>query len=223
VWGNNISDVIDGLDQDYFGIGSDARSRRNDRGRVGYSRQHNFPASVMWDLPLGRNRRFLNQPGWLRRVAGGWQLFPQLFASSGAWFSPRRQGANPFTGIADETARADRMGDGNDGPRQTGNPGKKWINVNAFAQPASNVLGSAGRNILEGPGFWYVHLSLTRRVRLKERKELFLTISGQNILNHTNWMAPSGTAELTVGQAAFGSISTSGAARTIVLRSRIMF
>lgn len=223
VWGNNISDVIDGLDQDYFGIGSDARSRRNDRGRVGYSRQHNFPASVMWDLPFGRNRRFLNQPGWLRRVAGGWQLFPQLFASSGAWFSPRRQGANPFTGIADETARADRMGDGNDGPRLAGSPTNKWINVNAFAQPAANLLGNAGRNILEGPGFWYVHLSLTRRVRLWEKKELFLTISGQNILNHTNWMAPSGTAELTVGQAAFGSISTSGAARTIVLRSRINF
>jgi len=223
VWGNNISDVIDGLDQDYFGVGSDARSRRNDRGRVGYGRQHNLTAMMMWSLPFGRTQRFLGHPGWLRRVAGGWQLYPQFLASSGAWFTPRRQGANPFTGIIDETARADRMGDGNDGPRLAGSPGKKWINVSAFTQPAANLPGNAGRNILEGPGSWNLHLSLTRSVRFKERKELLLTISGQNILNHTNWMAPSGAAELTVGQAAFGNISTSGAARAIVLRSRINF
>jgi len=232
VWGNNISDVIDGGDTDYAGIATDARNRAIDRGRIGYSRQHNLTGTAIWELPLGRGHRVLRQaPGWLHQVVSGWQLYPQFFSASGQWFTARRQGANPFTNLTDDTARADRIGDGNDGPKQAGTSVAKWINTAAFAQPAATALGNAGRNILEGPGFWSLHLGLTKKIRFREGKELWLSITSQNVLNHPNWATPSASGEVTVGQAAFGSTSTllgqdRGAyatARWVLLRGRIVF
>ena len=232
VWGNNISDVIDGSDTDYAGIATDARNRAIDRGRIGYSRQHNLTGTAIWELPFGRGHRLLRQaPGWLHQVVSGWQLYPQFFSASGQWFTARRQGVNPLTNLTDDTARADRVGSGNDGPKQAGTSVAKWINTAAFAQPAATALGNAGRNILEGPGFWSLHLGLTKKIRFREGKELWLSITSQNVLNHPNWATPSASGEVTVGQAAFGSTSTllgqdRGAyatARWVLLRGRIVF
>jgi len=232
VWGNNISDVIDGSDTDYTGIATDARNRAIDRGRIGYSRQHNLTGTAIWELPFGRGHRLLRQaPGWLHRIVSGWQLYPQFFSASGQWFTARRQGNNPFTNLADDTARADRVGSGNDGPKQTGTSVAKWINTAAFAQPAATALGNAGRNILEGPGFWSLHGGLTKKIRFRECKELWLSLTSQNMLNHPNWATPSASGEVTVGQAAFGSTSTllgqdRGAyatSRWVLLRGRIVF
>jgi hypothetical protein len=232
VWGNNISDVIDGGDRDYAETSTDARCRCIDRGRVGYSRTHNFTAYAVWELPFGKGRAILGGvPVWLNQVVGGWQLYPQFYAGSGQWFSPQRQGSNPFTGLSGETGRSDRIGDGNDGPRQTGASALKWFNTSAFVQPPADRLGNAGRNILLGPGFWSTHLGLTKKFRFFEGKELWLGVTAQNLFNHPNWRSPSTSGELTVGQSAFGSTSSlinsdRGAyatSRWMMLRGRIVF
>jgi hypothetical protein len=232
VWGNSISDVIDGGDRDYTDLITDARDRSIDRGRVGFNRQHNFTATAIWELPFGRGHRLLGgAPGWLHHIVSGWQFYPQFYAASGQWFSPRRQGSNPFTNVSGETARPDRIGDGNDGPRLTGESDRMWFNTNAFSQPPGDRLGNAGRNILEGPGFWSLHFGLTKKIRFMEGKELWLGITAQNALNHPNWRTPTTTGELTVGQSAFGSTSTllgqdrgaNSASRWIMLRTRIVF
>lgn len=232
VWGNNISDIIDGGDRDYADTSTDARCRCVDRGRVGYNRTHNFTAYAVWELPFGKGRAILGGiPLWLNQIVGGWQLYPQFYAGSGQWFSPQRQGSSPFTGLSGQTARADRIGDGNDGPRQTGASALKWFNTAAFVQPPADRNGNAGRNILEGPGFWSAHLGLTKKFRFLEGKELWLGVTSQNVFNHPNWRNPSTTGELTVGQAAFGSTaslinSDRGAyatSRWVLLRARIVF
>jgi hypothetical protein len=232
-WSNNLSDVIDGQDRDYTPIATDARSRSLDRGRVGFNRQHSFVAFAIWELPFGQGHRLLGStPGWVDHLVSGWELYPQFYAASGQWFSPRRKGSNPFTGVSGETARADRVGDGNDGPRLTGASTLKWFNIDAFSQPPNDRLGNAGRNILEGPGFWAAHLSLTKKVRFAERKELWITAAARNIFNHPNWRSPAASGELTVGQNAFGSTATlmgqdraytRSRARSIMLRARIVF
>jgi len=232
VWGNNISDVIDGGDRDYAETSTDARCRCIDRGRVGYSRTHNFTAYAIWELPFGKGRAILGGiPVWLEQIVGGWQLYPQFYAGSGQWFSPQRQGSNPFTGLTGEISRSDRIGDGNDGPRQTGSAALKWFNTAAFVQPPADRNGNAGRNILAGPGFWSTHLGLTKKFRIAERKELWLGVTAQNVFNHPNWRSPSTSGELTVGQPAFGSTASMIASdrgayatsRWMMLRTRIVF
>lgn len=235
VFSKNLSDVMDQNDNDAKDMSTDANNRTLDRGRVQYNRAHNFTAFAMWELPLGRGRRLLgNTSGWVNRIVNGWELYPEFFAGSGTWFTPCRSSNNPLTntGCNTQIARADRIGDGNDGPRQTGVDTRKWFNTAAFADPPANRLGTAGRNILEGPGFWHLSASLTKKIRFAEGRELWLTAAAMNVLNHPNWRAPTTDAELTVGQTAFGSTSSllttdravdRGRSRLAWLRLRLMF
>jgi hypothetical protein len=229
----NISDVIDS-ETDNNGMSTDTFNRALDRGQVGYQRRHSFSAMGAWILPFGRKQKLLSSlPAWASQVVSGWEMSPEFFAGSGQYFTPRRSGTNPLTGASGgQTARPNRIGDGNNGPKQTGVASVKWFDPAAFQNPAATALGNSGRNILLGPGFWHLSLSLTKRVRFSENKELWFTMASENLLNHPNWNNPSSSAELTVGQAAFGSTaSLMGSdraagrfqSRNIWLRMRIMF
>ncbi len=236
VFGKNLSDVLDQGDDDAKGTSTDAFNRGLDRGRVGYHRKHNFTAAAIWELPIGRGHRLLGElPRWANQTVSGWTLDLELFAGSGQWFTPCRMAGNPLTNLActTQTARPDRLADGNDGPRLSGSPQLKWFNTDAFAEPATGALGTSGRTILEGPGFWHPSTSLTKKVRLRENRELWLSVAAMNVFNHPNFRSPGATtSELTVGQAAFGSTSallnTDRAAdrsksRAIWLRVRLFF
>jgi hypothetical protein len=228
----NISDIIDS-ESDTNGTSTDASNRAVDRGQVGYQRQQNFSAMGSWILPFGRSQKLLSGlPAWANQVVAGWEISPELFSGSGQYFSPYRNGFNPLTGASGQTARPDRIADGNNGPKQTGVASVKWFDPAAFANPPATALGTSGRNILLGPGFWHLSLSLTKSVRFLENKELWFTVASENLLNHPNWNNPSSSAELTVGQAAFGSTaSLMGSdraaqrfpSRNIWLRMRVMF
>ncbi len=232
VFAKNISDIIDG-ESDTNLTSTNAFSRAVDRGQVGYQRRHNFSAMGAWILPFGRNQKLLSSlPGWANQVVAGWELSPEIFAGSGQYFTPYRNGFNPLTGSSGQTARPDRIADGNNGPKQTGVASVLWFDPAAFSNPAATVLGNSGRNILLGPGFWHLSLSLTKRFRFLETKELWFTMASENFFNHPNWNNPSSTAELTVGSAAFGSTaSLMGSdraagrfpSRNIWLRMRIIF
>jgi hypothetical protein len=235
VFSKNISDMLDQADDDAKATSTDANNRSLDRGRVGYHRKHNFTFAGIWELPWGKGHRLLgNLPAWANQVASGWEIYPELFVGSGQWFSPCRVGPNPLTGLGcdSQTARPDRIADGNNGPRQTGSSVAKWFDVSAFGDPPASALGNAGRNILEGPGFWHASASLTKKIRFRERQELWLTVAAMNVFNHPNFRSPTGTGELTVGQAAFGSTSglltadraaDRSRSRAIWLRARILF
>ncbi len=229
----NISDIVDS-ETDANGTSTDAFNRALDRGQVGYQRRHSFSAMGSWILPFGRNKKLLSGlPAWANHVVGGWELSPELFSASGQYFTPCRSGSNPLTGAScGQTSRPDRIGNGNDGPKQTGGSTVRWFNPAAFRDPAATVLGSSGRNVLLGPGFWHLSLSLTKRFRFMENKELWFTMASENLFNHPNWNNPSSAGELTVGQAAFGSTSSLMGSdraagrfqsRNIWLRMRIMF
>ena len=235
VWSNNISDVIDQDDNDAKGIATDANNRSLDRGRVGYNRKHNLTGYAIWELPFGRERRLLNGlPAWVNQIVSGWELQPELFAGSGQWFTPCRVSNNPFTNgdCTSQTARPDRVGDGNNGPRLTGGPNIKWFDTSAFVNPAATALGTAGRTILLGPGFWHASISLTKKCRFSESKQLWLTAAAMNVFNHPNFRSPTASGEITVGQPAFGSTATllgtdraadRARSRAVWLRARIIF
>ncbi len=226
----NISDIVES-ENDANGTSSNALNRSLDRGQVGYQRRHSFSAMGLWILPFGRGQKLgSGLPAWASHTVSGWELSPELFSGSGQYFNPYRSGTNPLTGAS--SARPDRIGDGNNGPKQTGGASVKWFDPSAFSNPAATVLGNSGRNVVLGPGFWHLSLSLTKRFRFLENKEVWFSLSSENLLNHPNWNNPSSSAELTVGQPAFGSTaSLMGSdraaqrfpSRNIWARIRIMF
>jgi hypothetical protein len=82
------------------------------------------------------------------------------------------------------------------------------LNYDAFAAPATGVVGNSPRNGFHGPGFYSLDLSLSRSFRmpwLGEAGRLRFRADAFNFLNHANLNNPS--ASLSAGRAGFGLAS----------------
>ncbi len=95
----------------------------------------------------------------------------------------------------------------------------QWFNTAAFSMPAYGTFGSAGRNILDGPGYQNVNLALLKRVRLGGRTSLQLRAEAFNLLNRTNFDLPDNF----YGSPTFGQVLSAGAPRHIQFGARLMF
>jgi len=71
----------------------------------------------------------------------------------------------------------------------TGDP-SSWFNPCAFAAPATPSFGTAGRNILIGPGLSAIDFGLHKDVRTSEQQRLQLRFEFFNLLNHPNFDLP---------------------------------
>jgi len=149
---------------------------------------HSISLNYTYDLPFGKGKSFLNDGGVLGKILGAWSLsgistlqsgpplsiYP-LFNHTGGVVSSLR--VNVVPGISPKIS--------NPGPDQ-------WFNPEAFSQPEDFTLGNASRTHpqLRGPGYQMHHLSLTRRLRLKDETSLEILTEAFNFPNHANWNDP---------------------------------
>jgi carboxypeptidase family protein/TonB-dependent receptor-like protein len=158
----------------------------------------------VYDLPVGRNRKFgggLSK--WADTLVGGWQTSFQMFAKSGTAFTPYWTCDNCGNGarmvgpgnIASESI--DALGDFNDfigyRPMVVGNykqhVGDQIFNPDAFAPPpmGADVFTNsavARKNLLWGPGGWGVNLGVHKDFKFGERVTANFGADFDNIFNH---------------------------------------
>jgi len=66
--------------------------------------------------------------------------------------------------------------------------------------PPPGQFGTAGRNILRGPGFAQLDLALQKGLQVREGTKIVLRAETFNLLNHPNFAVPSNTqSPLTLG------------------------
>ncbi len=125
------------------------------RGNSDLARTHRFVNSFVWDLPK------LEQPV-ANAILGNWRLSGIITLQSGRPFNVGASN-NPMAGAG--SARADLVGDGYpvlDPGRPKGERLAAYFDTARFANPAPNTYGTLGRNILFGPGFANVDLSMSK-------------------------------------------------------------
>ena len=164
-----------------------------DRGLSSFDVRHNMVLSYIWDVPVGPGRRFQLPTAWLNGLLGGWQFNGITTARSGTPFTPRLN-SNPTNS---GHARPDRLADGNlpRGERSA----ERWFDSAAFAPPAQFVYGSAGRNILIGPGSFNTDFGLFKRFRFDgrtRRHEIQIRIEAFNVFNEPHYGQPNATIDL---------------------------
>jgi hypothetical protein len=61
-----------------------------------------------------------------------------------------------------------------------------WFNTTAFSAPATpnGTYGDVGRNTIPGPGAFTFDTGVSRKLRIREGKELALRFEAFNVLNH---------------------------------------
>jgi hypothetical protein len=160
----------------------------SERARAAYNPTHRVNGALVWELPFGRNRRFLsNASGAVDAMLGGWQLSSVFYFDTGRWYTPTFTGADPSGTGTSGAQRPDRVGDGNLPASQR--TIDRWFDVAAFVPLASNVgrFGNSGRNVIEGPSSTVVHLTLAKKLRAVSRTQLQLQVNALNVFNIENF------------------------------------
>ncbi|HKY03309.1 MAG TPA: hypothetical protein VJQ56_00370, partial [Blastocatellia bacterium] len=199
----------------------DSRNVRLERGRSNFDVRHRFSLGYTYDLPIGRGRSFLGDNGWLSSFLGGWQTNGVITLQSGRPFTVALLSENDNS----NTGRSNLGFGANDRPNIVGNPNLSdpspdgWFNTAAFALPAFGTFGNVGRNILTGPDYKNVNMSLVKNTALTERLGLQFRAEAFNLFNRPNFDLPDNF----LGSPTFGRILSAQSPRHIQFGVKLLF
>jgi len=205
-------------DVDYQGGGLPAVQNSSrielERGRTSADRMHNLVVSGVL-----RADYFKGSSGLLKALLNDWTVSAIVTLQSGAPLTIGAGQDRNLDGLIND--RADLVGD----PKLAGGRPREalieaWFNTAAFANAAIGTDGSAGRNILDGPGYRNVDLGLFRDFRFPRGMMLQIRAEATNAFNMVNLQNP-GTA--LNAPATFGKIRSARDMRRIQLGARVSF
>ena len=192
-------------------------------GNSNFDVRNALKGSLVYQLPVGKGKRFLNSNPYLDALVGGWQTSATMVVHSG----------QPFTVVTtSNNAAADNPGSSaSQYPNVIGDPHlshptiQNWYNVAAFAQPAAGTFGNEGRNSLVGPDLSEIDFSLGKNFALRERIGLQFRIDGYNVFNHPSFGIPNTGVAFANGAPTSSSAitSTTIGPRAFQLNARISF
>ena len=206
-WGKSLDDISDDTDGAGQGllIPYDSNNRRLDRGRSDFDIRHQFRAGVIYELPFGKGKPWL-QNGILSRVVGGWTTNTIIDWSSGY---PGTVTTGRFTIFPNVNVSTSAGFNGD--PTKIGRVIKGGSSVTyltdgekaQFYMPQVGEYG-AGRNIFTGPGFFQTDFALHKMFPFTERIKLEIRGEAFNVFNNVNFSQPNATST----SASFGVISS---------------
>jgi len=161
---------------------------KRDRGRSEFEVDHRLVSSFLYDLPLGRGRRYFNQrSGIASALMSGWQVNGIVTFQRGFPYSVN---ARDIGGLLDSfgTNRADVVADPSpNGFRPTLD---KWFNTAAFSQPVVGSFGNSGRGILRAAGINNWDMAVFKNFALREPLRMQFRMESFNAFNHAQWNVP---------------------------------
>jgi len=176
-WGHAIDDVVG-----FFKDHQDPYNTRAERASSDQDVRHNFVIDAGYDLPF--RKWFDNAPRWL---VDGWQINSITQIRSGFPVNVTRQG-----GVFGGFSFRPNVVPGVDTRCPNYSVPDCQFNAAAFSAPGAGVFGSAGRNLLRGPGFAQVDFSVFKNTRFNENMNLQLRVEIFNLFNKANFADPSG-------------------------------
>jgi hypothetical protein len=174
-----------------------------------------FVTSAVWEIPVGANRRS-HPKGILGALASDWTLTGILSLQSGMPLAiAQTTNNNAFAGFG--TQRPNLIGDPTLPADQR--TVSRWFNTSAFSAAGPFTIGTSSRNPVRGPGYRDLDFAVVRRVPLAARTALELRAEVFNATNTPYFGAPN----VTVGSAAFGTITSAGDPRVVQLAVKFIF
>jgi len=188
---------------------------RAEKGRSAADFRHLWTLSYGYELPFGPGRRFLDRPGLIAVVLGGWQINGITAVRSG----------HPFTVFVSGDRAS--IGTSSQRPNLVGNPSlprsqrniERWFDTEAFAIPPLYTLGNAGRNIVVSPGLINFDFSVFKNFKIREDTRVQFRSEFFNLFNHANFGVPGHIADTPL----FGKITSADQGRVIQLALKVLF
>jgi hypothetical protein len=212
----------------YYYNNQDFYNRKTERSVASFSHPHDLKLTWIWDLPVGKGRRFLNQGGIVDKVLGGWTLTAIQRYRSGNPLPSYDYNFDPGV-IFTEVIRPDRVSGVTNYQKSSGYDlahGTTWINPGAFSDPPHTVGGIPLRpgdapRFLDIYGPWqpsetaaiHKHFVITERLSFEFRAEM------DNAFNRTQRRDP----VMDFSSPDFGRIISVSGTRIVQFSGRIRF
>ncbi len=202
----------------------DSRCLGCDYGYSVYNTPHRFVTSALWEIPVGKGRRWANRGGVVNQILGGWQLGSIITIQNGRPLNTQAGWDAPGTGTYGDW-RLNATGQDPYLPKNQRST-NQWFNVDAFAPLAAGELGNISRNRLMGPSTIQWDFSTHKDFFIKENHRLQFRFEAFNFPNHPNWGNPNvnWNSRTATPNPAFGTIrSTAGTMRELQFGLKYIF
>src|SRR5437773_3462039 len=157
------------------------------RSLSNFDRTHNLNITNITELPFGPNRRWMNDGRLLSQIVGGWQVNNILSFYSGTPFSVTASGTSLNAPESDQRADLVKQdvailgGIGRNSP---------YFDPLAFRPVTEARFGTAGFNLLRGPGVASWDLGVFRQFQLPRQMNLQVRFEGFNLTNRPRFQNP---------------------------------
>ena len=174
-----------------------------------------FAASLGYELPFGKGKRFLSTAGpWSNGLFGGWQFQGIFNFRSGLPFTPIISRDITNTGIGNQLPN--RVGSGVLANKSL----NLYFDKSAFVVPSQYAYGNSGSDILRGDYSGTVNVSLFKQFSVNERSRLQFRCEAFNLPNAAYFNTPNATVDVAAG----GRVTTtSNAPRQIQFALKYIF
>ncbi|MEO6237768.1 MAG: TonB-dependent receptor [Vicinamibacterales bacterium] len=198
-------------------VAQDDQNLAAEYGLSSFDRRHQLNADLSVELPFGANRQWLRTGGPWAAVLGNWRASTNFSWQSGSPFTPRvTAAASDVARGTNGTLRAEYLG----GPIRIAGPSiDRFFNTAAFGIPQAGTFGSAGRNIIIGPGSQQLNAQISRDITMKRNRAITIQATASNLLNAVNY----GAIDPVVNSRTFGQVLSVRAMRSAQLNFRFRF
>jgi hypothetical protein len=173
-------------------------------GPTSFDRRHALVITPTYTPPYLRNRRDI-----LGQILGGWEISGKIRWQSGQYLTPT---GDTLIGVR----RADYAG----GEISADNRSEdRWFNTDAFAAAPVDRRGNATVGMIQGPHWKQADISLRKRFRLTQAKNVELRADVFNVFNTVNFGNPNTRTD----QDAYGTITTARIPRQSQFSLRFSF
>jgi Carboxypeptidase regulatory-like domain len=156
----------------------DEHNPRLDYGPSDFSVSHRFVTSLVYQLPVGRGKRFGNNMNRAADLAvGGWQITGITTFQKGFPFSILCN--DNFGLLLSFTQRCNQIGDAGSQHSIT-----HWFNTASFVQPLAGQFGNSRRDIIVGPGINNWDMGIGKDFKFTERAAFQFRAEAFNVFNH---------------------------------------
>jgi hypothetical protein len=205
--------MVDGVASDAWSSPTPFAPSGYNRGVSQYNRTHVLTLNTLYDLPVGRGRKYLSSSNRLvNGVLGGWEIGGIYSFVSGQPLTLDYAGATLGNGW---DTRPNVVGDWH-----VPNPGPhEWFNPAAFSAPPAYTFGNSGIGFMSGPALHALDSVLMKNFNISESKYFQFRWEMFNALNNVNYNDPS----VTFGSTALGQIFSANPAREMQFALKFFF
>ena len=186
-----------------------------ERGLSTFDTRHRWVSNYIWDVPYGHGQTYgANTPTAVNLLLGGWQMNGIFTIQTGIPI-------DPVVGLELSGTQTGTRPDVSCNPNAFNHSVNEWFNTTCFSDNFKGRYGTAGRDIIIGPGTTNFDYAMLKNFGLgKEARYLQFRAEIFNIFNHPIFDNPN----VTFTSATFGKITSATAnARQIQLALRLAF